>query len=90
MPKTDVPSPATDSIVHEYFCKPQPGHEKARTERFDAPRYGPDGVRPIGSCTVHRCLDCGAATYDGIPEKELGTRPVRRDDAPPIPLIMGL
>ena len=80
-----MPNTTTDAIVHEYFCKPTGERDEIRTERFTAPRYGADGIYATGGTAVERCLECGAATYDGVPENQLGNRRSVITPAPPPP-----
>ncbi len=54
------------ALVHADFCTPRPGEDRPRIERYHAPRYGEDGLTPLGSVLVGRCLECGAASYDGL------------------------
>lgn len=65
----------TDTIVHEHFCQPTGDRDEIRIEGHDAPRYEADGLTVAGTVAVRRCLECGAATYDGVPESQLVTRP---------------
>ena len=53
------------NLRHEDFCTPRPGEDAVRIERYRLPTYGPDGINAVGSVAVVRCLECGAATYDG-------------------------
>ncbi len=50
---------------HEDFCLPRPGEDEHRIERYAVPTYPADGVYPNGSVAVVRCVECGAATYNG-------------------------
>ena len=52
------------NLKHEEFCLPRPGEDAPRIERFRAPTYD-GGVYATGSVEVCRCIECGAATYDG-------------------------
>ena len=65
--KTEIP----DNIVHEHFCRKQPKEEGIRTERYDSPIYGADGITVVDSKSIHRCIECGARTLDGVPEQHL-------------------
>lgn len=51
---------------HEDFCLPRPGEDAPRIETYRVPIYdGGAGVYPTGSTEVCRCIECGAATYNG-------------------------
>jgi hypothetical protein len=55
----------TTAHPHTDFCRPRPGEEQPRIERYRVPWYGNNGDR-VGSVQVQRCVECGNATYDGV------------------------
>lgn len=61
---------ASDNIEHAFWCQPQPG-QPVRSETYTAPRPGPDGITVIANVRIHRCQECGNATYDGVPEQRM-------------------
>ncbi len=65
----------TSDIKHAYFCKPRPDESEARIETFEQDRFAADGISVAGHVTTVRCVECGVATYDGVPEDQLGGRP---------------
>ena len=60
------------SFKHEEFCLPRPGEDGPRMETYRQPKYAADGITQAGTVEVCRCIECGAACYDG-----------RRYDGPP-------
>lgn len=58
--------PDTTNLKHEDFCLPRPDEPQVRIESYPVDKYGPDGVKKIGTVQVVRCIECGAATYDGV------------------------
>ncbi len=66
----NTPTP-DNNVVHEHYCLPQPDADAPRIERYTLPRYGPDGIVTVSEVEVVRCTECGAATYDGVPERYL-------------------
>lgn len=58
----------TATLSHADYCLPRPGEDQPRTESYRLPRYSDDG-HATGSTRVDRCLECGAASYDGVPRQ---------------------
>ncbi len=50
--------------MHEEFCRPRPGEDAPRIERYGSPRYNEQG-HVVSVVQVVRCQECGNATYDG-------------------------
>jgi hypothetical protein len=57
---------ADPKIRHEDFCLPRPDAGEVRMEVFKAFADDPGTGRSRPTHTVHRCLECGAATYQQI------------------------
>ena len=55
----------TSTVQHEGFCLPRPGLDAPRLETYTQPVYQDDGITPTRYVRVERCIECGAATYDG-------------------------
>lgn len=53
------------ALRHEEFCLPRPGEDAARIEGYRQPKYDDKGLA-VASVSVVRCLECGAASYDGV------------------------
>lgn len=59
-----------DGVEHEYYCIPQPNELTQRMEIYSAPCYAADG-KVTREMSIVRCIECGAASYDGVSEKRL-------------------
>lgn len=53
-----------DGLTHEPFCMARPGLPGPRTERYTAYVDDPATGRSRPAARVHRCIECGATTYD--------------------------
>jgi hypothetical protein len=53
-------------LRHEEFCLPRPDAEEPRVETFRSFTDDPATGRSRPTHTVHRCLECGAASYQQI------------------------
>lgn len=53
-------------LKHEYFCLPRPGNIEPRIEQYRQTVIAEDGITPVRSVLVTRCIECAAASYDGV------------------------
>ncbi len=61
-----MPAVVTDNapkVRHEEFCLPRPDADGPRLESYLAYTDDPGTGRSRPTHTVHRCCECGAATY---------------------------
>lgn len=54
-------------LRHADYCMPRPGEDAPRVEIYTATRDDDQG-HPVATVRVARCMECAAATYDGVPE----------------------
>ncbi|MDR7253714.1 hypothetical protein J2X46_002704 [Nocardioides sp. BE266] len=54
-------APAQPKIAHEEFCLKRPEYDEVRIESYVA--HGVDGQGHERPLRVHRCIECGAASY---------------------------
>ncbi len=59
-------STRTSTHPHMAYCLPRPGLDEPRIERYTQTVYDQDGITPVRSCQIVRCVECGSATYDGV------------------------
>lgn len=63
MPSIEQKARPTVEVRHEHFCLPRPDQEAPRIEGFVA-YVDTDAGRSEPALYVTRCLECGAATYE--------------------------